>query len=366
MLSTTDTSDQADLQADLQGAALVGPMTTDPAPDPEIPPGHTALARTKVFIANVSPGNVATAFCRSLVEIIRADIDNQWGLWAGTIWTESGANICKGRNDAVRTFLDDHPDGEWLLWLDSDMVPPADIIPRLLVTAKHTRGKIIGGLCVMVQESGPIPTLYQYDQTPGSDGLTRVQFDYPENTVIQVAATGGACLLIHRSVLEEMRESEGHDFAWFREEVLYSPSGKPHYVSEDIAFCLRAGKLGHAVWVDCSLEVGHRKHGRTWMPSDIAKGVGIPEGDVVALVPMKDKRHLAMDLLAQIDQQGEAAEVVICDNGSESAATKDWLAGLREQGTLPHSGTKVTVLDMPEVGIHHMWNAGAAHAFRAY
>lgn len=322
-------------------------MTATPARTEEV----TIDRRPGVYLANVNPGAVSHRFARSLVDLVRADIGNGWGVWRGILWGESGANVSKTRNELVRMFLDNHPDGEWLLFVDSDMVFPQDVIVRLLGAAAKAQTKMVGGCCVMVGELGPVPTLYQFDDVPGSDGFTRVQFDYPDNSLLQVAATGAACLMIHREVLEAVREAAGgHNFGWFAEMVV-SHGGTRHWVSEDISFCVKAGELGYSTYVDCTLEIGHHKHGRVWYPSDIRTGTGAPRSPVVAVVPVKDRLDLTRTLVEQVRAQGGCDEIVVADNGS-GADTKEWLAA---QGD-------VTVLDMPDAGIHAMWNAGAQRA----
>lgn len=346
--------------------------------------------RPGVYVANVNPGNVGLWFTKSLLDLVKNDIDQGWNLWAGNLWHESGANISKARNQLVRMFLD-RPDGEWLLFLDSDMVFPQDTILRLLGAAAKANTKIIGGLCVMAGELGPIPTLFQRDDVPGSDGMTRVQFDYPDNSLLQVAATGGACLMVHRDVLDAYQQAQqankewllaqrgdpvvkelvardlicdpSEEFGWFGERVrirrIVTPDGREvnreHWISEDIEFCLRLGALGFPVYVDCTLEIGHRKHGRTWYAHDIRDGTGIPKSPIVAVIPVKDRLPLTRDLVQQLREQGDCAEIAVCDNGS-GRETKNWLSSQQD----------LTVLDMADAGIHEMWNRGAEHALERH
>jgi len=324
-----------------------------------IPEGATVpveTARAGVYIANVSPGNVDVHFTKSLIDLIRADELNGWNCWRGNLWTMSGANISKARNELVTRFFD-MADGEWLLFLDSDMVFPQDTIVRLLAAAQHTGCKMVGGLCVMVTDMGPIPTLYQYDTVDGSNGITRVQFDYADNAVVQVAATGAACLMVHRSVLEQMRDAAGgSEFAWFQECTM-TRNGVNHWVSEDLAFCLRAGDLGQSIFVDCTLEIGHAKHGRIWYPKDIREGTGLPRRKQVAVIPTKaadneDGKPYVEGLMGQLLDQGDVDEIIVVDNGIPLG------------GALIPSA--VTILDGAGMGIHEMWNLAIDHAMKQH
>lgn len=343
--------------------------------------------RPSVYLANVNPGSVGMWFTKSMIDLVHNDVAQGWNLWAGNLWAESGANISEKRNELVRMFLDS--DGEWLLMMDSDMVFPPDTIARLMGAANRVDAKVIGGLCVMVGELGPIPTIYQFDQQ-GRGGITAVQLDYQDDAIVQVAATGGACLMVHREALEAYRQAQqanktwlldhkddpllrellardmvndpSEDHGWFSERTRgrrIVADGKAvdfeHWISEDIEFCLRLGSLGYEVWVDCTLEIGHRKHGRTWYARDIRDNTGMPKSPVVAVIPVKDRLKLTRDLVGQIREQGGCDEIIVCDNGS-GKQTKNWLG----------SQDDLTVLDMPDAGIHDMWNTGAERALEQH
>jgi GT2 family glycosyltransferase len=302
------------------------------------------MPRARVWVANVNPGKVATEFADSLATLISTDIQAGLGLFQGKLDSRSGVNVSKPRNELVARFLD-QTDGEWLLFLDSDMVFPPDTILRLLLAAQAADTKIISGLCVMVTADGPIPTLYLPADAPTD--VTRVMLDAPDDQILQVFATGAACLMIHREVLERIREEcpDGErDFCWFQEKVINT-----RWCSEDITFCLRAYELGYPVFVDTTLSIGHAKDGRVWHARDIGR-IGIEPPPLVAVIPMKDKIALTRALVDQLLDQGECAEIVVCDNGSNVA----------ERHLL--DGMEVTVLDCPGLGIHEMWNRAAEYA----
>ena len=79
--------------------------------------------------------------------------------------------------------------------------------------------------------------------------------DYPRDQVVSVDSTGAACVLIHRSVLEDKRWlTPEHPFPWFRETVF---DGKP--CSEDHFFFAKARHLGFPIHVDTAAKTGHVK-----------------------------------------------------------------------------------------------------------
>lgn len=299
--------------------------------------------RARVWVLNVNPGQVADDYSDSWAALRAADIANGWGCVAGKYGARSGSNVSRARNDLAVQFLDT-TDGEWALFLDSDMVFPEDTVVRLLAAAEQADTKIIGGLCVAATEHGPMPTLFQHAEA-GAPTITVQHTDYPENTILEVAATGTACLMVHRCVLEAIREASPDDkrYCWFQEAVRRS------WVSEDVEFCLRARELGFSVYVDTTLTIGHYKFGRVWRPEDIKTGVGFPRRPLVAVIPTAGKDDMVVDLVGQLASQGECAEIIVVNNGA-----------------VP-SDLPVTVLAAdPEAGIHAWWNLGADYALERH
>jgi hypothetical protein len=80
--------------------------------------------------------------------------------------------------------------------------------------------------------------------------------DYPRDAVIQIDSTGGACVLIHRGVLEKMRAEWGDH--WFTP-ITNKRTGGPF--GEDTSFFLRCRDLGIPVHMDTSVKTSHDKGG---------------------------------------------------------------------------------------------------------
>jgi GT2 family glycosyltransferase len=231
------------------------------------------------------------------------------------------------------------------------MVFEPDTLDRLLADADPVERPIIGGLCFRVtQDAGQMieltPTLYglNNDKPP----RTVVYHDYPPDALVQVAATGAACLLVHRSVFEGIAaaavEKKFQDpYIWFAE-TLY-----PEYkdvLSEDITFCLRAGACGFPVHVDTSIEIGHQKSFiataaifRALKPQGVSD---LPPTFVV--IAGKDRHDMTRDLLG--DLAGQGATVLLYDNGSDPA----------------YDFPGVEVIDAAGWGLHDMWADGIKQA----
>ena len=92
------------------------------------------------------------------------------------------------------------------------------------------------------------------------------RFIYPPETLVQVAGTGAAFLLIHRSVLEQVRQNELDRETVFGRK---KPTGDHWFnmntyedgtsVSEDLSFCWRVAQIGAAVYVHTGVKITHHK-----------------------------------------------------------------------------------------------------------
>jgi hypothetical protein len=81
-----------------------------------------------------------------------------------------------------------------------------------------------------------------------------VRWDYPPNTLIQVGATGTACVLVHRSVFARLEERYGR--VWY-DRVPNTTTGQ--LLGEDMSFCLRAGALKIPMFVHTGVKTTHLK-----------------------------------------------------------------------------------------------------------
>lgn len=214
----------------------------------------------KVVVAYLHPGQVEADFHTSIIDLWMWDLTHQQRIvnGGGHFAMRSGANISGARNRVVRNFLDGHT-AEWLLWIDSDMVFPPDSLDRLIAAADPEKRPIVGGLCFGIWMGGPepvqFPTIYWWTDENDQPGVVRAS-DYPDNTVQPVGGTGSAFILIHRRVLDEMREKYPEPFPWYQESVLGTEP-----VAEDMTFCLRALAAGFPVHVHTGVKTRHVKPG---------------------------------------------------------------------------------------------------------
>ena len=181
-----------------------------------------------VLIGFNHPDRIHAAFATNLCALLAGD---RFRTIDGVLSVESSSFLVHGRNTLAREFLKTRSD--WLLAVDTDMVLPRDVVPRLL---KHARpDRIVGALCytaedqpVMFDLSGARITSW----TPGA--------------LVPVGAIGMACALIHRSVFKVL------EYPWFIGDPLARRD-------QDQLFCDFAQAAGLSIAVDTSTVAGHIK-----------------------------------------------------------------------------------------------------------
>lgn len=224
-----------------------------------------ARAGEKVVIAYLHPGSVHGAFMESVLNLLVYDIAFHRRIvnGGGRLASQASCNLSGPRNTVVKQFLA-YGQADWLWFVDTDMVFEPDTLERLLQHADPVDAPIVGGLCFALDEGRVVPTLYDLvDDGRGSADVVRYDAWEPD-AMMQVAATGTGCLLIHKSVLEKVRDFRppgrpgqvgfNTAYPWFQET---DHDGKP--VGEDITFCWRAGLVGAPIYVNTAVHIGHVK-----------------------------------------------------------------------------------------------------------
>lgn len=221
--------------------------------------------REKVVMAYLHPGHVDGAFMESVLDLLIYDMAMHRRIvnGGGRLAVQAGTNVAGPRNGLVTKFLE-FGEADWLWMVDSDMTFRPDTLERLLDQADPVEAPIVGGLCFGFDEHGDIqPTLYGFAGDEHHPQVIRYH-EWKPDTMWQVAATGGACLLMHRSALEKMRDFDhprrpgkkgfNDAYPWFQET---EHDGTP--VGEDITFCWRAALAGIPVYVNTGVQLGHIK-----------------------------------------------------------------------------------------------------------
>ena len=192
-------------------------------------------------VRELSPGTIAILNQGEINEMLSAWLFQVAKRWPHlpTPVRPQGNQIARQRNMAVERMV-----GDWLFFLDADMVPPStDILADLVLSD----AEIVSGVA-----------LERYP--PFHVGATHVETheklllkDLPISGPLEVATVGTGCLLVRRPVFAAM------DPPWFRCGQI-----DPQYLTEDSEFCLRAAKAGFRILLHCSVRIGHVATGVLW------------------------------------------------------------------------------------------------------
>lgn len=250
------------------------------------------------------------------------------------------------RNYGARLFLD-KTEHEWLFWCDTDMGFEPDAVHRLLAVADPVERPVVGGLCFAFMEAAYdgmggwrrtiVPTMYKIGTQQDSGEPSFCYYgDYEPDTVTQVAATGGAFILIHRSVLEKLRAEHGDH--WY--DMVYDRAGD--IVGEDIAFCGRVLKAGIVPVVHTGVQTTHHKE--VWlgeMDYILQQAVQLqPYPDLTVAIDLEKSfgalaRHEhdhdgMLKLRPDLDRYDKLIEAtcpeVIVETGTHTGASAEWFA----------------------------------------
>ena len=218
-----------------------------------------------VTVGFLHPGHYAACFAESMTDLLLHDLSNRQRIVShphGKMGKECGSGgIVAGRNAITKAFLDESQ-AEWLFFVDSDMGFAADTVERLIAAADKDARPVVGGLCFAMKTAGrssyygilyrATPTLYEFADLEDRVGFVPM-FNYPRDEAVKVAATGAACVLIHRSALDAVRASYG-DVWW---DTIKHPVGTTF--SEDLSFCVRVAGCDLPLFVDTSVKTTHAK-----------------------------------------------------------------------------------------------------------
>lgn len=177
--------------------------------------------------------------------------------------------VAAARNEIAKYVIDS--DAEWLFMVDSDMGFAGDTLDRMIKSALHSDVQILGALCFAQKLDPDVatgafhavryriqPTVYRYVEVAatGERGFQSIT-KYRRDSFQRVAATGAACMLIHRDALEAIGPEPFMPIT----DPTAGGNDTPRTFSEDLSFCVRASAAGLDIGVDTSIKTTHYKGG---------------------------------------------------------------------------------------------------------
>lgn len=220
-------------------------------------------------IAYIHPGELSASFAYCALRLMVFEMGQ--GRYPPAVIAQRCASgqLVEARNETVQFFLDGTP-CEWMWLVDSDMGFEPDMLWQLIGSADPVERPVVGALCFGLKKNGAeddalqavrfhqFPTIYVWAEKDDEVGFQVVQ-DYPRDQIVQCSASGAACFVVHRSVLEAIREKFGDH--WFSKITHPTPEPTGTTFSEDLSFFVRVNACGFPVHVNTALKTSHDKGG---------------------------------------------------------------------------------------------------------
>lgn len=231
----------------------------------------------RILIGLPTPETVSSNFSlKNLPEII-ADAKQRYKDIELFVMYKTGVMTSSNRNYIVSHALENNIDA--ILWLDTDMIYPADIVYALWEAQKDIIGSIY------VKRSAPYdPVVYVKGDNPNKP--YRVVDPYSLKGITEVDGLGFGGLMIRMNVYREMASKN----IWHRYgEAFGFPFEQPKQESHDFIFCQDAQKLGYKIYVHNRVKCGHITEKMVtlddWIPNS---AVLMDEPKIAVLMPSID------------------------------------------------------------------------------
>ena len=145
---------------------------------------------------------------------------------------------------------------DWLLWVDSDIVLTIDVLQKLWKTADKINRPVVSGVYFISKENEgtlmkPYPVLF--------NNVSEYQIQYvhplPNNEVIQVDCAGFGLVLMHKSIIQKMRQAHPNQSMFLET----AGAVDDQFVGEDIIFFRKMKEAGIPLHAHTGALVKHIK-----------------------------------------------------------------------------------------------------------
>lgn len=199
------------------------------------------MDKPKIMLAIPMYHTVEAGFMMSLLELLSSEYPLQVAVEVGTL-------IYMARTRLAKKAIDGGFD--YILWLDSDMIFPADTVKKLVDKAVENDYDYISGIYFAraLPTSPVICKEIKVDED--ENGLLSAKatryFDYPRDSFFEIAGGGFGCCLTKVSMIKDLAQQFG-----------MSPFNPIPGLSEDYSFNVRATEAGYKMWCDSTIKCGH-------------------------------------------------------------------------------------------------------------
>jgi len=138
------------------------------------------------------------------------DVMLKSGVTFATTLRSAGNQIARQRDKVINYWYDNNK-SDWLFWVDSDVVVSPDTFNLLWESKDATERPIVSGVYFTTDQPEeplmtPLPTLFNFVEGDETVGVARIH-PMPVNELIKIGAAGMGFVLMHRSVVEKIKEA---------------------------------------------------------------------------------------------------------------------------------------------------------------
>ena len=209
------------------------------------------MAQETVSIAWCDNGMVDGKFMQGVTDVMLKS-----GVNFTTTLRSQGNQIARQRDKVINYWYDNNK-SDWLFWVDSDVVVSPDTF-NLLWNSKDAKERpIVSGVYFTTDQPEeplmiPLPTLFNFVNSEETVGVARIH-PMPENQLIKIGAAGMGFVLMHRSVVERIKEATPNA-------PLFSDIGHgKNFLGEDIYFFALCDKADIPVYAHTGATAPHMK-----------------------------------------------------------------------------------------------------------
>lgn len=198
----------------------------------------------KILIACPSPSYVNISFVENLLAIILKakklkDVEISFGY-------KTGVRTDRNRNELLKMALEIGYD--YILWLDTDMLFPTNIIEKYLKAEKE----IIG--CLYYKRGVPFAPVGYYKSRKKDFSYNSLDpKTLPVDEVIEVDGLGFGGMFVKTSVYREMGEDKWSKYG----DEYHIPLEGGNHLTHDLEFCRLAQEHGHHIYLHTGIKPGH-------------------------------------------------------------------------------------------------------------
>ena len=208
------------------------------------------MTKGNLSIVWIDPGNVNSAFMSGILSVVLALPDK--GIKLDGLGHQVGIYVDKQRQEMFDSWASS--DGDWILWVDSDIVITPESFFKLWDAADEVTRPIISGIAMVSMNPNsplmmPTPCIYKVTDENKFEPINPL----PEDQVIPIDACGFGYLLMHKSVVKKLRDK-------YTNGILFDTTLAPSmHIGEDISFFYKCREVGIPVHAHTGATSVHMK-----------------------------------------------------------------------------------------------------------